>query len=183
MKTIEDITFNERYSHASTFFLFLYDRYPHLSIPIELPHADSLTCIRPFHDPLHCQQHVDNHRQKMIILFTTDKKFLNRYRNPNDIDPNLCEIFIYCNTMQGHLEMIRLRNHYGTRIQKVIMVEDLDFRLLLAGADYINIVAEEFKDNDDLHDQFLADGKRIGEAMAEYFGSRATRLSEEETER
>lgn len=179
MKTVDDIIFNELYSHASTFLLLLYDYQPYLSIPVELPHADSLTYIRPFRNLLTCQQHVDDHRQKMITLFTTDRKFLHWHGDSHGLNPNLSEIYIYCDTLEGHLAMLRSKESYSKKIQKVIKIQNLDFYLLSTGLEYNRLVSEEFKDDHGLRDQFYADGKRILEAMKDYFGNGVTRLSEE----
>ena len=179
MPTPDDINFNELYSIASYFFLLLYDHGPHPSPPVELPNADVLTYVRPFGNLLACQQHVDDYRQKVITLFTTDRTFLRWHEDPPGLSPNLMEIFVYCDTLEGRSRILRSQNSYGKNIQKVIMAKKLDFHLLTAGLEYIDTVSEEFKDDPDAYDQFHADGQRIVKAMAGYFEHGATKFSEE----
>ena len=181
MPTAAQIEFNELYSHASYFFLLLYNHKPHPSTPVELPHARLLSYVQPFGDLLACQQHVDNHRQKMITLFTTDSKFIRWHNDSPDLNSNLNPIYIYCDTLEGHSRIIGTQNSYSRNIQKVLMVQELDFDLLIAGLQYIRNVSQEFQDDPGVCNLFRADGRRVLQAMNNYFENGAVRLSQEAT--
>jgi len=178
MTTIDDIKFDTDYSYASTFFLLLHDQH----LPVKLAHANILTFIRRFHDLFDCQQYVDKNRQKMITLFTTNTKFLDWNTNINVIDDNLYKLFIYCDTPRGHINMKQWNGRYHAKIQEVFMKEDLDYRLLYVGVDYLKTVCDELHEDRGLREKFRADANRICRALGDYFGSQATQLSEENTE-
>jgi hypothetical protein len=181
MQSIDDIKFDIDYSYPSTFFLLLYNHQLH-SIPIELSHADLLTFIRRFQNLFDCQQYVDNNLQKMITLFINNNQFLDWDRNRNSIQPNLCKIFIYCNTFLGYCNMKSWNGPYHEKIRDIFMEEDLNYHLLYAGIDHVRTICAESDEDNGLHEKFQRDGKRICLALGDYFGSRATRLSIETTD-
>lgn len=176
MNTIDNIIFDIDYSCASTSFLLLHDHLPTL---IKLQHADILTYIHRFENLFICQEYVDNNRQKMVTLFTTDRNFLNWDTNIKSIDHNLWKIFIYCDTIHGHMNVIEYQGRYQKKIREIFMNEKLDFYLLSAGLDHLKTICDELDEDDALREKFKTDGKRILNALGDYFGSKITKLSYE----
>jgi hypothetical protein len=179
MNTIDDILTDKDYSLASIIFSLLHDHPIGVSIPIELPHARLLTFIQRFHDVSTYQQYINNNRQKMMTLFLNNNKLLDWDRNRNDIDHNLCDIFVFCDTFRNYLDMNKWKGCYRERIRKVFMHDKLDYQLLYVGLDYLITICEEFHEDDGLREKFCADGRRIAAALGDRFGQRATKLSRE----
>ena len=177
MQGINNINFDENYLYASKYLLLLHNNSQ--TPPVELRHANLLTYVRRFQNIFNCQEYVDNNRQKEIILFTTDNQFLDWNTNINTIDYNLRKLFIYCNTLVRHFNMIRWNGRYKEKIQEVFIDQDLNYYLLYIGLDYVKNVCDELHEDNGLRNKLCDDGKRIGRALIDYFGSRLTQLSQE----
>ena len=147
MANIDDIQFDRDYSHASTHFLLLY--HPHVdqpshSVVVPMSYTQLLTFIHHFHNLFECQQHVSSNLSKMMTLFVSDNKLVDWHNSTNDIDPNVFRVFIFCNTFQGYRNMINWKGCYYEKVREVFRGDDLEFKLLYVGLDYIKSAVMSF---------------------------------------
>jgi nicotinamide riboside kinase len=90
-------------------------------------------------------------------------------------------VFIYWDTLRARLNIKEWNGRHHDKIQEVFMNENLDYHLLLVGLNYVKTVCDELREDDGLREKFQGDPNRILRALEDYFGSRATKLSQETT--
>jgi hypothetical protein len=81
--------------------------------------------------------------------------------------------------------IVECQRHVSTNLAKMItlfvMDDELEFQLLYVGLGYIMTTCDEFREDNGVRDKFMADGKRITDAIGSFFGQKATRSSQEAT--
>ncbi|UJR30327.1 hypothetical protein I4U23_017864 [Adineta vaga] len=172
MGTIEDIVFDDLYSHGTNQFLLLDDEPPSTNGPsptIPLRSALILTFIRVFRKLLPCQQHVNENNRKIFTLVISNQQLINWNNLINLLDPNLDKVYIYSRSYYDYIRMKRWHGCYRDQIQGVYQCDKLDYKLLLLGVDHIHTVKEECADDRGLCKRFSADGRRLLQALAQYF--------------
>lgn len=186
MYTIDDIQFDNNYAHASRLFLLLHDHSDFqdgTSLVVDLPHAKLLTFVRTVSNLLNCQEFISNQPNKMITLFTNNRKLATWNDQNNETTFNLRELYIFCDGLHSLSRMVRWNGCYKDRVKDTFMHDDLDYELLYVGIRHIKKSSKEFPEDSGLHRKFLLDGQRISMALGNWFGHRASfndaKLSEE----
>jgi hypothetical protein len=172
MITIDNITYDNDYSHATTRFLLLNDQTLNQTGPspvIEIPNATLMTFIHVFRDLFQCQAYVRNDNQKLITLVIANKNIIDWDTNIGVTDHNINEIYIFCDTCLSYITMRNWNRCYRNRIRDVYLPDELDFKLLQLGANHVYKIIKDFRETRGLRDKFRADGQRLSQAMANYF--------------
>ncbi|CAF2883735.1 unnamed protein product [Rotaria sp. Silwood2] len=172
MKTIDDIVFDENYSHATFRFLVLDDlkinRVGPLPV-IELPNALLMTFTHVFRNLIQCQQYIRDDNRKIITLFISNRNIIDWHNRFDETDNNIDKIHIFCDTYYDYIQMKQWNGCYKNKIQDVYLPNEVDYKLVKLGVDYIRAILPDFKEDRGLHRKFCTDARRLLAALDQYF--------------
>lgn len=173
MQTIENIEFNgSLYRPADLWTCLLYQEFG-VTIPVSLPNAQLMSFIQVFNDILRCHKHIDRNPRKMITLFIYNENIqqwllTNNLPIPNNIEK--IKIFCPSNEQLFFTNWIQRYIHlYKKCTFEIIALEDLNYRLLLYGADLLKKPRLFFPSDENLQDAFNIDYKNICQTLANHF--------------
>jgi hypothetical protein len=178
MGTIDDITFDRNYSHATFRFLLLNEQNLGPTPAIILRHVPLMTFIDVFRNLIQCQQNINNDNRKMITLVVSDRNISKWHDQINVIDRNIDKVYIFCETYSDYLAMKKWNGCYREKIQDVYLPDTFEYELLRLGVDYIHKIMPEFRQERGLYRRFGTDARRLLAALDDYFEDQINSLDD-----
>jgi len=185
MGTIDDIEFDDNYSHSIFGFLLLDDQILNHISPspvIALHHPSLMVFIHVFHDLIQCQQYINNENRKMISLVISEKQITNWNREINVINHNINKVYIFCKTWSNYFTMKQWHGCYRDKIQDVYLPDKFEYNLLRLGIDYIHKIMPEFRQDRGVFRKFVTDAKNLVRALDNYFQDQIDSLDDDLSE-
>jgi hypothetical protein len=182
MGTIDDIIFDNNYSHAIFRFLLLNDQILNQIGPspvIVLRHAPLMVFIHVFHDLIQCQQYINNENRKMISLVISEKQIIDWNEEIKAINHNIDKIYIFCSAFSNYSAMKKWHGCYRNKIQDVYLPDTFEYNLLRLGVDYIHKIMPEFRQDRGVYRKFATDAQHLLGALNNYFQDQIDSLNDD----
>jgi hypothetical protein len=172
MPFLEDITYDKIYDTATKLSRILYQpNIQHPFITIQLSDTAPFTFIHFFDNFVQCHNYIRQNVQKQFTLFISSINIID-LRDVLDYD-HLCSIYVFCMLPRHKVFLSQYLRQVQHKVRNVFMYDKLEYELLLFGVDHCQRVADENEhENYAITSMALRDGRRLSEALANYFNTR-----------
>lgn len=168
MNTIESIVFNvDLYEPADWWALLLYHMEgAHIAIP--LPNADLMSFIRVFNNTTQCKEHIVEHNNREITLYTYEDNMGWLIKNSylNNL-PRPAKISIFCSTDDDIKYWRTMTRRFRARVEEPFLYRELNYRLIYFGIDYIRKLRGQFPGDDNVQNLLTVTYHGLCEALCE----------------
>lgn len=136
------------------------------------------TFIRLFGTIGECQDYIRQNVQKQITLFISSIHVID-VRALFDCG-HLRDIYVFCMLPRHKSFVSRYLQDIQHKVRSIFMFEQLEYQLILHGVAHCKRVADENQhQNHTIKDMALRDGKRLAEALFNYFANQTEQSNEQ----
>lgn len=169
MPLLDEIIYDRIYDTATKLSRILYQpdiRRPFIAI--QLNDTAPFTFVHFFNDSIQCRDYVCENGRKQFTLFISSTNIID-VRDLLNHD-QLCHVYIFCMLPEHKGFVSNYLRQVQHKVRDIFMYDRLEYELLLHGVNYCKTVADELvHDNQAISNMALRDGKRLSEALVNYF--------------